>query len=292
MRTFLCASIVVLCAAATASAQFANNPALKGDGKAAEADAAKPAEPPAIPADPAAAAEAPAAGPSAIFAALDLDADGTISKVELKKAIVSLKKLDSDNDGNITLAECAGDANGGAAAIAGNPATQWLDRIMAKDKNNDGKLTPNELNENERQMLQGADANNDGAIDRQELSAMQSAGPQGGPGNAFVGGPGAGFAGRAGNEAMGRFFQYDRNRDGRLTANEVPPQARGTLQGADLNGDGAIDAREMQATIAQMGDRAKAFGAGVDPNANGAGQGTPNANEPRNRKRREKNGNQ
>ena len=34
-----------------------------------------------------------------------------------------------------------------------------------------------------------------------------------------------------------------------------------------LNGDRAIDAREMQAIIARLGDRAKAIGAGVDPKA-------------------------
>ena len=34
-------------------------------------------------------------------------------------------------------------------------------------------------------------------------------------------------------------------------------QAAGMLQGGDLNGDGAIDAGEMQALAAKMGDRAE-----------------------------------
>ena len=39
------------------------------------------------------------------------------------------------------------------------------------------------------------------------------------------------------------------------------------LQSGDLNGDGAIDAGEMQALHAKMGDRLKMLGAGADPNA-------------------------
>ena len=162
---------------------------------------------------------------------------------------------------------------------------QWLDRIMAKDKNADGRLTAEELTENEKQMLQGGDQNGDGAIDRQELMAMETnRNLRGGPGNnnALGGAGGTGPAGRrGGNEAMGRFFQYDINRDGRLTADEVPPQAMAALGGGDRNGDGAIDAGEMQALAARLGDRMKAIGAGVDPNA----AGTPGGENERNRKR-------
>jgi len=214
---------------------------------------------------------------NALFAALDVDGDGIISKAELKKAALSLKKLDADKDGQLTSAECGGgDAAAGGGGAVNNEQAQWIDRIMAKDKNKDGKLTPDELTENERQMMQGADQNNDGAIDRQELAAMGNKGNAVGPGGNVAGGGNRAGMGR-GNEAMGRFFQYDRNGDGRLTADEVPPQAMGMLRGGDLNGDHAIDAAEMQAIIARLGDRAKAFGAGVDPNAktgNGSG-GTP-----------------
>ncbi len=203
-------------------------------------------------------------GANALFAALDLDGDGVISKAELKKASLSLKKLDTDKDGQLTLAECGG-GDAGAAAAKNDP-NQWIDRLMAKDKNKDGKLTPDELTENERQMLQGADQNGDGGVDRQELAALGNKGTGIGPGgNLAAGGNGAGIG--RGNEVMARFFQYDRNGDGRLTADEVPPQMMGMLRGGDLNGDHAIDAAELQAIIARLGDRAKVFGAGVDPNA-------------------------
>lgn len=285
MRSVLGASLVLLFAT-TAVAQFANNPANRA-GKKADVDPPKAADKAADAATPPADDAAAAGGaPNAIFAALDTDGDGTISKIELRKAITALKKLDTDNDGAITLAECGG---GGAAppagAQAGAAADPWIDRIMSRDKNGDGKLTVEELNDNEKQMLQGADQNGDGAVDRQELAAMENARNNNNvPGGQQNIGPGnAGTVGsnnrRGGNEAMGRFFQMDRNRDGRLTPDEVPAQSAGMLKGGDLNGDGAIDAAELQQLSQRMGDRMKAFAAGVDP---AALPGAQNRKPPRN----------
>jgi len=102
-------------------------------------------------------------------------------------------------------------------------------------------------------------------------------------GNALAGGDptqgGAGVnngAGGRGNDAMGRLMQYDRNRDGVLSADEVPPQARAMLQGADLNGDNVIDARELAAFGARMGEQMRALGLGAGAGQNGAkGNGVP-----------------
>ena len=86
--------------------------------------------------------------------------------------------------------------------------------------------------------------------------------------------------GRNNKEAMGRFVQMDLNHDGRLTVDEVPPQVAAMLRDADLNRDNAIDAREMQAYIARMGERARAFGAGVNPNGAGKAPGDGRAPKP------------
>ena len=79
------------------------------------------------------------------------------------------------------------------------------------------------------------------------------------------GGVGAprGVTQRNNNEAMARFMQYDTNRDGVLSPNEVPPQARAMLRDADLNRDGVINAAELQAFSRKMGERMKAFSAGA-----------------------------
>jgi hypothetical protein len=54
------------------------------------------------------------------------------------------------------------------------------------------------------------------------------------------------------------------------------------LRGGDRNGDGAIDAGELQAIAARLGDRMKMLGAGVDPNA---AAGAPGGDNEPNRKR-------
>jgi Ca2+-binding EF-hand superfamily protein len=214
--------------------------------------------------------EAGPPAPSAMFAAIDTDGDGTITKNELRKAIKSLMTLDTDKDGSITLEEAsAGEA---PAPLANRPnlpgppnGDPEIVRVMANDLNGDGKLTPNELPNDLRLMLQNADQNGDGAIDRRELAAARANMP-----NQFRGAqgafrPGAGGIDRNSERAMGQFLQMDSDGNGRLTPNELSPDATRMLQGADQNGDGSVDAGELQAVIARMGDRARAVGSGFEP---------------------------
>jgi Ca2+-binding EF-hand superfamily protein len=268
MRSFLCAAIVLLMAS-TAVAQFGNNPPADPPAEGEPPQAGEPAEP-ADPADPAADAGGGGnAASSQIFTTLDADGDGVISKLELRKAVTALKKLDADGDGNITMAECGAMAAAGGAAAAGGEQNQWLERIMASDKNGDGRLTADEVPDTIKPMLQGADQNNDGAIDRRELMGAMDRGRNAGPGNGrFTPDGAAALGGGRGNENMGRFMQYDANGDGRLSVNELPRQAVAMLQGGDQNGDGAIDARELQIISEKMNDRMRAYNAG-DPNAKG-----------------------
>jgi Ca2+-binding EF-hand superfamily protein len=82
-------------------------------------------------------------------------------------------------------------------------------------------------------------------------------------------GAGAGAEAR-GNELVARFMkQYDRNGDGRITPDEVPPQMAAKLRAAGLGRSGAIEPAELQAYFQRMGEAAKAFGA-MGPNRNGA----------------------
>ncbi len=202
---------------------------------------------------------------NAMFDAIDADTDGVISKVELRKAIRALRTLDTDSDGNITLAE----ANvGGGPAGPGLPGANdaQIAQFMANDLNGDGKLSPNEVPNNLLPILQNADRNGDGAIDRQELAGAlanargQFGGPQGG---ANLGG--ARDAAEA-DRVTGQFLQNDRNGDGKLTPNELPAESARMLQNADRNQDGAIDAGELQEAVARMGGRARAAGLDVGGN--------------------------
>jgi Ca2+-binding EF-hand superfamily protein len=215
--------------------------------------------------------------PNVMFSAIDADGDGIITTRELRRAAVQLKKLDADKDGNISLAEVSpGGAPGGPGGPGGDPV-QFVDSLMQNDKNGDAKLSGNEIPNHMRPMLNGADQNGDDALDRAELTAAME-----NMRNRFPGGPGewgpGRFRGPGGiNQAFdpsqmtGQLMQNDRNGDGRLTSDELPPAALGMLQGSDQNNDGAIDARELQAFSRRMGDRARAFGPAAGNQRNGPG---------------------
>jgi Ca2+-binding EF-hand superfamily protein len=189
--------------------------------------------------------------PSPMFDAIDADGDGAISMRELRKAVVALKQLDADKDGEITRAE----ALGGPA----DPAAM-IDRMMENDKDGDGKLSKREIPRHLAQQLNDADANNDGGIDRAELTnAMNNSRPRfGGPGGGGVpNGFGGGATGGDPRPGGPDLSQYDRNGDGQLSADEVPSQLRGMLRGTDQNGDGRLDAQEMQSIQQRLNERVR-----------------------------------
>src|SRR5262245_60684364 len=184
-----------------------------------------------------------------LFEAIDTDGDGMITKREMSKAAAQFKKLDTDGDGNVSLAEASPQGMPGPPIGLGGPAGQFGDpnqmvnSLMQNDKNGDGKLTADEIpGPMAQQLIQSGDKDGDGALSKDELAqAMQGmqngagnwpGGPQG-PGN-FQGGPNnfpGGAVGAAERQMMGQWLQWDRNGDGMLGANEVPPQAAGMLRG-------------------------------------------------------------
>ena len=118
---------------------------------------------------------------------LDEDGDGKVTKEELPERMQRiLERADTNVDGAIDREEAEKMAEGfaGGPPGGGSPA----ERIMGFDRDDDGKVTGEEMPEWMRdRLLERADTNGDGAIDREEAEAMaermrRAGGPGGGPG--------------------------------------------------------------------------------------------------------------
>jgi hypothetical protein len=119
----------------------------------------------------------------------------------------------------------------------------------ALDKDRDGKLSAEEL-KTAAASLKALDKNSDGKLDAEEIGWPPQFGgfPGGGRGRGGRGGPG-GFGGRGGGppvEFSQRILARDANKDGKITAAELPRSMTSVLKLADQDQDGAIDEAEAK----------------------------------------------
>ncbi len=119
------------------------------------------------------ASDEPSGLAAAVLKALDKDGDGQLSADELRSASDSLAALDKNGDGTVTAAEleqrrpqlAALNAAGGT-----DPARAWQ-RVVAGDKNGDGKLSEDEVPDRLRRAFSRLDTSGDGQIDESEFKA-------------------------------------------------------------------------------------------------------------------------
>ena len=132
-----------------------------------------------------------------------------------------------------------------------------VDEVFAKfDKNKDGKLTKDEVPAPIWEHISKADANKDGAVTKEELEAahkkmqehFRQRMQQAGPGQRPQAGPPHGFKLPSVDEV---FAKFDKNKDGKLTKDEVPAPIWEHISKADANKDGALTKDELAASRKQ-----------------------------------------
>ena len=207
--------------------------------------------------------------PHPLEQALDTDGDHQLSAKEIENAVAALKRLDKNEDGKLGEDELRprfggppggpggegrGPGRGGPdgpqgrgpgpdgpprdrdAARPGN-VEEMVARIQSFDKNEDGKLTKDEIPERMQGIFERGDANGDGAIDKEELTrfaaTIQGAGrrpdgerPQGPPSPEML---------------VEHSMHFDKDGDGKLDREELLAFAQEMIRRRD--GQGGPDGR-------------------------------------------------
>jgi len=183
---------------------------------------------------------------------LDTNKDGKITKAEYEASrAAEFKSADKNGDGSISKEEFA--------AYGDQRRSDFVDRMFARlDKNGDGKLDAAELaarrgdraergdkaekgdraDRGERRERTGrinferADAAKKGFLTLEDLTKARSA--------------------RFEAAMKKRFDALDTNRDGKLAADELPPERKDSILRADANKDGAVTFEEFAARSRQF----------------------------------------
>lgn len=212
-----------------------------------------------------------------VLVALDSNSDGVISKSEIENATKSLQTLDKNKDGQLTSDEMRPDfsairSRGGepggarnsdagstrAGASAQGRENEIVERFMKLDEDKDGKLSSNEVPERMRGFFARADQNGDGFATREELIAAASRANRMSGNNAPLIQREGGQPGQ--QRDSGQFFarmfeQRDADKDGKLSAEEMPEQMAERLQQIDADADGFVSRKEMEAMVSRFGSR-------------------------------------
>jgi Ca2+-binding EF-hand superfamily protein len=189
-----------------------------------------------------------------IFGRLDKDGNGKIEKDEIPERMKeNLGRVDSNSDGVVDLAEFEKVAQffaGGGRRPEGAPAGAPEGRpgpglfspvVRALDADGDGELSSSEIADASKALAK-LDKNNDGKLTRDEIGPPPGAAPQGRPG---ADRPAAGFA----EEFLKRIAAADTNGDKKLSKEEAPDRLKENFDRLDSNSDGQLDEAELKAAF-------------------------------------------
>lgn len=171
------------------------------------------------------------------------------SKSDSKMDSDSMMSMESgDQDSRIAALIRRIDANGNGR-IERDEQARYPQLAAILDRNRDGKISDDEIKGADMpqimpRMLEGGDAkkgrNRSGEADKKGTS------PESEPAKR----PNANAKGRSRMDNPGEMFgQLDRNADGKLSADEVPPRMKANIGSADTDNDGSISQQEFQAAL-------------------------------------------
>jgi Ca2+-binding EF-hand superfamily protein len=209
--------------------------------------------------------------PDQIFDRLDRNHDGKLAKEEIPEPMRDRLGPLFERLGKDTLSK--DDLRGfgrrmgppGGFGMRGMPGRPRF--LQELDANQDGRLSKEELAK-AAEKFDALDNNGDGQLDPQELMGMPE---RGGP---FAEMDGRRLGGANGDGGRSFFERMDRNGDGKVTKDELPPRMQERFDDLDQNGDGALTQEEIQASFrGRFGNRPEGGRPG--------GPGRPDSDRPR-----------
>ncbi len=148
--------------------------------------------------------------------------------------------------------------------------------MMALDTDKDGVLSKEEISKAAVALL-ALDKNKDGSLTEDELRPeggppQEGFGRRGGPG-----GEGGGPGGQGGNpeDMAARFMQFDANKDGSLSKDELSERMQGLIGRADTNSDGLASKEELIAMAKKEMSSGSGMGGRGGPGGERGGPGGP-----------------
>jgi Ca2+-binding EF-hand superfamily protein len=149
--------------------------------------------------------------------------------------------------------------------------------MIALDTDEDGELSAKEI-ANAVAALKKLDKNNDGKLTREEMRpSSEGRGRDGGGRGQDAGGRGQDGGRGRGGSMMERLMGFDKNKDGKVTKDEMPEQMKRMLDRGDANKDGALDRTEIEKMVERFrqGGGREGRGGGQDGGRGGQDSGRP-----------------
>jgi len=178
------------------------------------------------------------------FERADIDRDKALTSDEFRK-------------GHEQVRQYLGTAAPGQGQAETRPGGPGQRLFRALDLDGDGELSAEEIAK-APQSLAKLDQDSDGTLSRRELGqgAQAPQVPAGTPGNGKSPGRpnGAGLASFNPERLIGRM---DKDGDGKLNQDEMPPFLRERFAQIDVDGDGFVDLKELRRVVDQLQRRAK-----------------------------------